>query len=164
MQANDEAPAGEPEEEQSGPARELTLHLLRMLETRADAAGIAVQSEIENFSSRLLLKVIAGAAVFFALWAGIVLLAIVLPPELRAPVLAGVVGLFVIAAVVALVMANRKVSSREVGSMAWFLECLKLDLEVFSRALEKQRVSQAPSSPPAPPPDEPRSPPNDLAA
>jgi len=159
MQASNETAAEEPEE-QSGPARELTLHLLRMLETRADAAGIAVQAEIESFSSRLLLKVIAGAALFFALWAGIVLLAIVLPAELRAPVLGAVVGLFVLAAVVALVLAKRKVTSRDVGSMAWFLESLRLDLEVFSRALEKHQA-QAPAPTP---PDEARSPPNDLAA
>jgi len=155
--------AAEQPEEHSGPARELTLHLLRMLETRADAAGIALQAEIDSFSSRLLLKVIAGAAIFFALWAGIVLLAIVLPAELRAPVLAVVVGLFVIGAVVALVVAKRKVASREVGSMAWFLECLKLDLEVFSRALEKHQVPTA-APPPEPPSEESRSAPNDLAA
>jgi len=157
--SNGKAP--EQPEEQTGPAREITLHLLRMLETRADAAGIAVQAEIESFSSRLLLKVVAGASIFFALWAGIVLLAIVVPAELRIPVLSAVVGVFVIGAVVALVRANRKVSSNEVGSMAWFLESLKLDLEVFSRALEKQH---APAPAPAPPPEETRSPPNDLAA
>ena len=160
MQASNDT-ASSPPEEHSGPARELTLHILRMLETRADAAGIALQAEIDSFSSRMLLKVVAGASIFFALWAGIVLLAIVLPPELRVPVLSAVVALFVIAAVVALVMSKRKVSSTEVGSMAWFLESLKLDLEVFSRALEKQH---APAPAPAPPQDEARSPPNDLAA
>jgi uncharacterized membrane protein YqjE len=130
----------QPESNQAGPARELTLHLLRMLETRADAAGIAVQSEIESFSKRLQLRVVAGAAIFLAVWAGIVLLAIVLPPELRVPVLASVVGLFVIGAVIALLAANRKVVSGEVGSMAWFLDGLKRDFEVFSRALEKPHV------------------------
>jgi uncharacterized membrane protein YqjE len=145
------------EEAHSGPARELTLHLLRMLETRADAAGIAVQSEIQSFSARLQLRVLAGAAMFFAVWAGIVLLAIVLPPHLRVPVLAALVGLFIIGGVIALLVAKRKVDSREVGSMTWFLESLKLDFEVFSRALEK---------PPAvapPPPSEDRSP-DELAA
>jgi uncharacterized membrane protein YqjE len=150
-------PQGEqPEESQSGPARELTLHLLRMLETRADAAGIALQSEIESISSRLQLRAIAGAAMFLAVWAGIVLLAIVLPPELRVPVLAGVVGLFVVVAVAAMLIARRRVASREVGSMTWFLESLKLDFEVFSRVLEKHHAS-------APPPAEERSP-DELAA
>src|SRR4249920_532528 len=106
-----------PEESPSGPARELTLHLLRMLETRADAASIALQSEIQSFSSRLQLRVLAGAAIFFAIWAGIVL-----PPQLRVPVLAALVGLFVIGGVAALLVARRKVDSREVGSLTWFLE------------------------------------------
>lgn len=158
MDAGKETNAEQPEEHQSGPARELTLHLLRMLETRADAAGIAVQSEIESFSRRLQLRVVAGAALFLAVWAGIVLLAIVLPPHLRVPVLSAVVALFVVGAVVSLLLAKRKVGSREVGSMAWFLDGLKRDLEVFSRTLEK---SHTPA--PAPPPSEERSP-NDLAA
>ena len=139
-------------ETHSGPARELTLHLLRMLETRADAAGIALQSEVQSFSSRLQLRVLAGAAIFFAIWAGIVLLAIVLPPQLRVPVLAALVGLFVVSGVAALLVANRKVDSREVGSMTWFLDSLKLDLEVFSRALEKRHAA-ASQPPPAPPPE-----------
>jgi uncharacterized membrane protein YqjE len=137
--AND--PQGEqPEDTPSGPARELTLHLLRMLETRADAAGIAVQSEIRSISSRLQLRAIAGASMFLAVWAGIVLLAIVLPPELRVPVLAFVVGLFVVGAVVAMLIAKRKVDSHGVGSMTWFLDSLKRDFEVFARALEKHHA------------------------
>lgn len=146
----------QPEEQSSGPARELTLHLLRMLETRADAAGIALQSEIDSFSRRLQLRVVAGAALFFAVWAGIVLLAIVLPPHLRVPVLSAVVALFVVGAVVALLIAKRNVASHEVGSMAWFLDGLKRDFEVFSRTLEKPQA-------PAPQPAEERSP-NELAA
>jgi uncharacterized membrane protein YqjE len=145
MDPADDAQDQDPEDSHSGPARELTLHLLRMLETRADAAGIALHSEMQSFSSRLQLRVLAGAAIFFAIWAGIVLLAIVLPPELRVPVLAGVVGLFVVVAVIALLMARRKVESREVGSMTWFLDSLKLDLEVFSRALEKPKATMPPS-------------------
>jgi uncharacterized membrane protein YqjE len=144
------------EESPSGPARELTLHLLRMLETRADAASIAVQSEIQSFSSRLQLRVLAGAAIFFAIWAGIVLLAIVLPPQLRVPVLAVLVGLFVAGGVIALVVANRKVDSHEVGSMTWVLDSLKLDLEVFSRALDKHRATAPHPQPPSPPPAEER--------
>jgi len=156
-ESGNDTQGGHSEETPSGPARELTLHLLRMLETRADAASIALQSEIQSFSSRLQLRVLAGAAIFFAIWAGIVLLAIVLPPQLRVPVLAALVGLFVAGGVIALLVAKRKVDSREVGSLTWFLESLKLDLEVFSRALEKRRTtaSQPQSqSPPAPPPEE----------
>ena len=145
------------EETPSGPARELTLHLLRMLETRADAASIALQSEIQSFSSRLQLRVLAGAAIFFAIWAGIVLLAIVLPPQLRVPVLAALVVLFVAGGVIALLVAKRKVDSREVGSLTWFLESLKLDLEVFSRALEKHQAT-------APPPPSEEGSPDELAA
>ena len=154
-ESGNDTQGGHSEETPSGPARELTLHLLRMLETRADAASIALQSEIQSFSSRLQLRVLAGAAIFFAIWAGIVLLAIVLPPHLRVPVLAALVGLFVAAGVVALLLANRKVDSGEVGSLTWFLDSLKLDLEVFSRALEKRRASASqPQPPPAPPPEE----------
>ena len=146
-----------PEEEHSGPARELTLHLLRMLETRADAAGIALQSEIQSFSARLQLRVLAGAAFFFAVWAGIVLLAIVLPPPMRVPVLSALVGLFVLGGVIALLVAKRKIDSAEVGSMTWFMDSLKLDFEVFSRVLEKHPAAAPP------PPAEERSP-DELAA
>ena len=63
-----------------------------MLETRVDAAGIALQAETESFLARLQLQLLAAAAFFIAIWGGIVLLAIVLPPHLRVPVLGGVVG------------------------------------------------------------------------
>lgn len=156
MDAADDTQAEQPEDQQSGPARELTLHLLRMLETRAEAAGIALQSEIDGFSKRLQLNVVAGAAMFFALWAGIVLLAVVLPPHLRVPVLSVVVGLFALGALIAWLAAKRKIASREVGSMAWFLDSLKRDFEVFSRTLEKTHA-------PPPPATEERSP-DELAA
>jgi len=162
-ESGNDTQGGHSEETPSGPARELTLHLLRMLETRADAASIALQSEIQSFSSRLQLRVLAGAAIFFAIWAGIVLLALVLPPHLRVPVLAALVGLFVAGGVVALLLANRKVDSGEVGSLTWFLDSLKLDLEVFSRALEKRRASASQPQPPPAPPSEERSA-DDLAA
>jgi len=154
MEAGNDTQGEQAEDNHSGPARELTLHLLRMLETRADAAGIVLQSEIKLFTSRLQLRVIAGAAIFFAVWAGIVLLAIVLPPELRVPVLGAVVGLFVLGAVIAIVAVNRKADLQEVGSMAWFLESLRRDFEVFSRALEKPQVTAPPPATEARSPDE----------
>jgi len=150
-------PEEDHEEHQSGPARELTAHVLRMVETRVDAAGIAIQTEIDSFTSRLKLQVMAGAAIFFAVWAGIVLLAVVLPPEMRVPVLSVVVGLLVVVAVIALLVAKRKVASREVGSMAWFIESLKRDIDVFSRTLEKPHA-------PAPPPAAEQRSPDELAA
>jgi len=67
------------------------------------------------------------------------------------------VGLFVVGSVVALLMAKRKVESREVGSMTWFLDSLKLDLEVFARALEKPKAA-------APPPPAEQGSPDELAA
>jgi uncharacterized membrane protein YqjE len=119
------------------PARALTLHLLRMFETRMDAAGIVIQSEMQSFTRRLQLKLLVGAAAFFAVWAGIVLLAIALPEDARIPVLGGVVALFVVAAVWAHLASKRKVSAHQVGSMHWFLESLKLDLDVLSRSLNR---------------------------
>jgi uncharacterized membrane protein YqjE len=145
------------EEEDSGSARALTLHLLRMLETRMDAAGIALHAEVQSFSARLQLRLLAAGALFIAIWGGIVLLAIALPPNLRIPVLSGVVVAFVICAVWAQLEAKRKVASQDVGSMTWFLDNLKLDLEVLSRTLGKTRSQ-------APPPAEHRSQPDDLAA
>ena len=65
----------------------------------------------------------------------------------------------VVGGIAALLVAKRKVDSREVGSMTWFLEGLKLDLEVFSRALEKHQAA----APQSPPPAEERSP-DELAA
>ena len=150
-------PIPEPDAE-AGPARALTLHLLRMLETRMDAAGIALHAEVQSFSSRLQLRLLAAGALFIAIWGGIVLLAIALPPGARVPVLSVVVAGFVAAAIWAQLAAKRKISSHEVGSMTWFLEGLKLDLEVLSRSLAKARAT-----PTAPGRTE-RSSPSDLAA
>jgi uncharacterized membrane protein YqjE len=151
------------DETASHPARELSLLMLRMLETRMDAAGIVVQAESRRIMFRIQLKLLAAAAVFIALWGGIVLLAIALPEHLRVPVLAGVIATFVIGAVAAFVVANRKTAAGEVGSLAWFLEGLRLDLEVFARSLaQAQAQPQQPQA--SPPPDQPRSPPSDLAA
>lgn len=160
------------EEEPAHPARELSLHLLRMLETRLDAAGIVLNSESQRLLSRLQLGLLAAAAVFIAIWGGIVLLAIALPPHLRVPVLSVVVGGFVLTAIVAFVVARRMVPGREMGSLAWFLEGLKLDLEVLSRSLTAPHAAAPPPQQQPPdqeppgqkPPDQPRSPPSDLAA
>jgi len=139
------------------PAREMSLHLLRMLETRLEAAGIVAQSESQRLLSRLQLKLLAAAALFIAIWGAIVLLAIALPPNLRVPMLCAVVAAFVIGAVVALVVAARLKAGREVGSMSWFLEGLKADLEILARTLSAPAAA-------APPPDQQRSPPSDIAA
>jgi uncharacterized membrane protein YqjE len=142
-------------EPDAGPARALTLHLLRMLETRMDAAGIAINTEVQTFGTRMQLKILAAALLFIAIWGGIVLLAIALPDPYRIPVLAAVVAAFVIGAVWANLAARHKVASTEVGSMRWFLDGLKQDLEVLSRTLHRR---------PEPVPNAHRSPPSDLAA
>jgi uncharacterized membrane protein YqjE len=153
-----DAPGGPAEEPELHPARELSVHLLRMMETRMEAAAIAVQGETQRFVSRLQLQLLAAAGVFFAVWAGIVLLAIALPENLRVPVLGAVVGGFVLLAIVALLQAKKATSSHGVGSIRWFLDCLRQDLELVSRVLSRQS--------PRPKSDSPndRSPPHDLAA
>ena len=164
MQAPEDQPSEKPEEkpppsaapeEPVHPARELSLHLLRMLETRMDAASIVLQAESQRLLMRLQLQILAAAAGFIAIWGGIVLLAIALPPHLRAPVLGAVVALFVIGAAVAWLVAGRMVGTRELGSLSWFLEGLKLDLEVLARALSQSQPA---------PPEQQRSPPSDIAA
>jgi len=132
LQADDDA-------EEQHPARALTLHLLRMLETRMDAAGIALQSEVQSFSARIQLRLLAAGAVFIAIWGAIVLLAIALPDPWRIPVLGAVIVGFVLLAVWAQLASKKKASSRDVGSMSWFLDGLKLDLEVLSRSLNRAR-------------------------
>jgi uncharacterized membrane protein YqjE len=172
MEEPTDPPAEEPAEaeDEPGAGRALTLHLLRMVETRMDAASIALQSEIQSFASRLQFRMLAAAAFFFAVWGGIVLLAIALPPHLRIPVLSAVVAAFVIGGIWAYVAANRSVSSHDVGSMSWFLDGLRQDVDVLSRSLAQSRQRrQTPAQPaPQPPPaaaNEPtRSDPNDLAA
>lgn len=144
-----------PADQETGPARALTLHLLRMLETRMDAAGIAISNEVQSFGTRMQLKILAAALLFIAIWGGIVLLAIALPDPYRIPVLAAVVAAFVVGAIWANLAAKRKVASAEVGSMRWFLDGLKQDLEVLSRSLH-HRADPAPTAN--------RSPPSDLAA
>lgn len=158
----DAAPAGAgsaaEEPEPQHPARELSVHLLRMMETRMEAAAIAVQGETRRFVSRLQWQLVAAAGIFFAVWAGIVLLAIALPEHLRVPVLAAVVGGFVLLAIGAIVYARRMATFEGAGSIRWFLDCLRQDLEMVSRLLSRQ--------PPRPKPDSSsdRSPPHDLAA
>lgn len=152
-----------PDDEEPGPARALTVHVLRMLETRVDAAGIALQSELQTFSSRLQMRLLTAGTLFLALWGGIVLLAIALPPEFRIPVLSGVIVAFVAIGIWAHLRANHAVSSRDIGSMTWFLENLRLDVEVLSRSLAKSRAAR--QAPPAtPPPETQQGNPNDLAA
>jgi uncharacterized membrane protein YqjE len=131
----------------AGPARALTLHLLRMLETRMDAAGIALSTEIQTFSTRMQLKLVAAGALFIAIWGGIVLLAIALPEPYRIPVLAGVVLAFAGGAVWAQLASKRRVASTQIGSMRWFLDGLKQDLEVLSRSLHR-KPEPAPHHPP----------------
>lgn len=141
------------EEAASHPAREMSLHLLRMLETRMEAAGIVLQSESQRLVSRLQLHLLAAAAGFIAIWGGIVLLAIALPTNLRVPVLSGVILAFVAAAAWAVMRAKRMLAGTEVGSLNWFLDSLKLDLEVLARSLS-QAQPQAPSQPePEPQPE-----------
>jgi uncharacterized membrane protein YqjE len=134
---------------EAGPTRALTIHLLRMLETRMDAAGIALNSEIQTFSLRLQLKLLAAGAFFIAIWGGIVLLAIVLPDPYRGPVLGLVVAAFVALALWAHFAARRAISSHAVGSMRWFLDSLKLDLEVLSRSLAPRAPMAAKRSSPS---------------
>jgi len=164
MEEQIDVPAGEPAEaeEEPGAARALTLHVLRMLETRMDAAAIALQAEIQGFSSRLQLRLLAASAFFLALWGGIVLLAIALPPHLRIPVLCGVVAAFVIGGIWAIFAAKSVLTSRDVGSMSWFLDNLKQDVDVLTRSLAQSR--QHPPAPPAAANEPTRSDPNDLAA
>lgn len=152
-------------EEPSHPAREMSLHLLRMLETRLEAAGIVLQGESRRVVSRLQLHLLAAAAVFIAIWGGIVLLAIALPPNLRLPVLAGVVAAFVILAVGCVLRANRMIAGRHVGSLSWFLDSLKLDLEVLARTLAPHAAQAAPQNPlpPEPQPESERSSVSDAA-
>ena len=142
------------------PAREMSLHLLRMLETRMDAAGIALKAESQIWMTRLQLKLLAAAAIFISIWGGIVLLVIALPPNLRVPVLSAVVVGFVVAGMWCFHAAKSKAASDAIGSMNWFLDGLKLDLEVLSRALAR---SQTTTTPPGSH-EENRSPPSDIAA
>jgi uncharacterized membrane protein YqjE len=150
-----------PDDDEPGKARALTLHILRMFETRMDAAGIALQTELHAFSSRLQLKLLAAAAFFLALWGGIVLVAIALPPHLRIPVLAGVVAAFVVTGVWALIVANRAATVSGVGSMNWFIDNLKQDVDVLARSLAQRRQPRAAESadsqtePPTPAPEPP---------
>ena len=136
--------ANAPEPPDAGPARALTVHLLRMLETRMDAAGIAINSEVNSFTARLQLRVLAGAALFMAVWGAIVLVAIALPEVWRIPVLAGVIVVFVLAAMWAMAAAHRKAEAPEVGSMSWFMEGLRRDLDVLSRSLIERAPHAAP--------------------
>ena len=102
-----------------------------------DAAGIALQGEAQRLLARVQLRLLAAAALFIAIWGGIVLLAIALPPHLRVPVLSVVVAGFMVLAVAAQLRARHKATTHEVGSLRWFLDSLRQDLEVLSRTLAR---------------------------
>ena len=163
MEAAGEKAPGNGFDPEPHPAREMSLHLLRMLETRMDAASIALQAETQLIMARLQLRLLAAAAIFISIWGGIVLLAIALPPDVRVPVLSAVVAGFVIAGITCHLIARRKASTREIGSLAWFLDSLRLDLEVLSRTLARSQVSSQPQEP-QPEPEPERNPPSDIAA
>jgi uncharacterized membrane protein YqjE len=154
-----EAPEAGGEPQPTHPARELSLHLLRMLETRMEAAGLVIQAETQRIVQRLQLKVLGAAALFIALWGGIVLLAIVLPENWRVPVLAGVIVLLVALGAWALLAARREAEAQAVGTLSWFLEGIRQDLEIFSRSLQTP-AAEAPRTGNAP---DDRGP-NDIAA
>jgi len=140
----------------SHPAREMSLHMLRMLETRLEAAGIVLQAETQRIVGRVQLQLLAGVAVLISLWGGIVLLAVALPPHLRVPVLSAVVGAFVLAALVAFLHARRMRPNTGIGSVTWFVDALKLDLDVLARSLAQHRAQvQRPDSEPEPDPEQP---------
>ncbi len=145
------------ESDASHPAREMSLHMLRMLETRLEAAGIVLQAETQRIVGRVQLHLLAGAAVLISVWGGIVLLAVALPPHLRVPVLSAVVGAFVLTAVLAFVFARRMRPNTGIGSVTWLVDSLKLDLDVLARSLVP------PKAPAAPPPESERSQVSDAA-
>jgi uncharacterized membrane protein YqjE len=155
MDTAGEQTPGNGHDAESHPAREMSLHLLRMLETRMDAAGIALQAETQLVLARLQLKLLSAALIFIAVWCGIVLLAIALPPDLRVPVLGAVFAGFIAGGVWCHLAAKKQASTGQVGSLGWFLDGLKLDLEVLSRALARGQPIQT---------EQQRSPPSDLAA
>lgn len=164
MDVNEAQSTGGRVEPPKHPAREISKHLLHMLETRMEAASLALQGETQRLLTRLQLRILAAAAAFIALWGGIVLLAIVLPPPLRVPVLSGVIVLLMLAAVWAWVHAARMAAARDVGSFGWLLDGLKLDLEVLSRALASSQPQSQPQPHDPAPSDQPGSPPSDIAA
>ncbi len=142
----------------SHPAREMSLHMLRMLETRLEAAGIVLQAETQRIVGRMQLQLLAGVAVLISVWGGIVLLAVALPPNLRVPVLSAVVGAFVLTAVVAFLYARRMRPNTGIGSVTWFVDALKLDLDVLARSLAQHKAQAArpqPGSEPEPDPEQP---------
>ena len=121
-----------------------------------DAAGIVLQAESQRLLTRLQLQILAAAAGFIAIWGGIVL-----ARHRAADRICGCrcsapwSALFVLGAVVAWLVARRMIANRELGSLSWFLEGLKKDLEVLARALSQSQPA---------PPEQQRSPPSDIAA
>lgn len=138
----------------SHPAREMSLHMLRMLETRLEAVGIVLQAETQRIVGRVQLHLLAGTAALISVWGGIVLLAVALPPHLRVPVLSAVVGAFVLTAVGAFLYARRMRPNTGIGSVTWFVDALKLDLDVLARSLAQHKV-QAARPEPEPDPQQP---------
>ncbi|HKE94763.1 MAG TPA: hypothetical protein VKB34_10680, partial [Povalibacter sp.] len=71
-------------------------------------------------------------------------------------VLSAVVGGFVLAAVVAFLYARRMRPNTGIGSVTWFVDAIKLDLDVLARSLAQHRAQfQRPDSEPEPDPEQP---------
>ena len=124
------------------PARALTLHLLRMLETRMDAAGIALQAEIQSFTVAPAAPAAGGRGVFLRdlgrhRAAGHRLAA---APAHSGPVRGG--RRVRDRGVWAQSRRETQGASHDVGSMSWFLDSLKQDVEVLSRSLAQSQRSK----------------------
>jgi hypothetical protein len=102
-----------PGEEPAHPAREMSLHLLRMLETRLEAAGIVLQSRASAWCRGCSCTCWPRPPASSPSGVGIVLLAIALPPNLRIPVLSGVVAAFVLGACGVRCRAHRMIAGKD---------------------------------------------------
>ena len=142
-------------EEPAHPARELSLHLLRMLETRMDAAGIVLQAESQRLLMRLQLQFSPRPPASSQSGAASCCWRSRCPRTCARRCSGAVVALFVLGALVAWLVAGRMIAGRELGSLSWFLEGLKMDLEVLARALSQSQPA---------PTEQQRSPPSDIAA
>jgi uncharacterized membrane protein YqjE len=143
-------PRAEADPLEAGQARVVGGHILRMVETRMDAAAVAFQCEADNLVSRLRFRLLAVGALFMTIWAGIVLLAVALPENWRVPVLAAVVAALAIAAIAAQVFSKRHDAGTGVGSLRWFLDGLREDIDVVARAMAPP-LRAVPPAEPAPP-------------
>ncbi len=124
----------------------LSQQIARMLETRLEAAQLVVEIERDRLLRQLRLQLFGVLALGTAVWVGIVLLAVILPPGVRGGVLAG--ALIACLFGFGLSRATLRSAQRDESSAPYqrLLRALRADLGAVAAALDPPPTQEGAAS------------------